>query len=135
MVRRPGIIAPEIAERFGAPLSTVQRQWKVHPQWPAPIGKRGRWAEYDAAAVEEAVRRLFRRAPLAEQGDPEDELTVADIAAYTGLSESTVRSDISRGRLPRHDDERDGVKLWKRKTIDAAMTGRRRYQRNAADDQ
>jgi hypothetical protein len=133
MVRRPGIIAPEIAERYGAPLATVQRAWKVHPEWPAPIGKRGRWAEYDADAVDEAVRRLFRRAPLAGQGHPEDELTVADIAAYTGLSESTVRSDISRGRLPRRDVERDGVKLWKRKTIDAAMTGRRRYQRRDDD--
>ena len=134
MVRRPGLIAPEIAERYGAALSTVQRQWKVHPEWPPAIGKRGRWSEYDAAAVDATVRRLFARQELTTEGDPEDELTVADIAAYTGLNESTIRSDVSRGRLPQADVERDGVKLWKRQTIDTAMTGRRAYRPRTARD-
>ena len=133
MVRRPGLIAPEIAERYGAALSTVQRQWKVHPEWPPATGRRGRWSEYDAVAVDAAVRRLFARLELTTEGDPDDELTVAEIAAYTGLSESTIRSDVSRGRLPQ-GIERDGVKLWKRRTIDTAMAGRRAYRNRTVGD-
>jgi hypothetical protein len=41
MVARRGLIAPEIAERYSRARSTVQRIWTQHPEWPAPIGKRG----------------------------------------------------------------------------------------------
>ncbi|WP_280246720.1 hypothetical protein [Nocardia abscessus] len=126
-----GIIAPEIAARYGRELSTIQRQWMVRPEWPASIGKRGRWNEYDAAEVEQVVRAHFVRAATpASEGGPDDLLTVAQIAEYTGLAEATVRADISRGRINRQaDDDSEGVKRWRRSTIDAAMRGRRRYAR------
>jgi predicted DNA-binding transcriptional regulator AlpA len=125
----PGrVIAPEIAERYGRELSTVQRQWMASSVWPAAVGKRGRWNVFDADAVDRIVREHFIR-PTATAGRPDDLLTVAEIAEYTGLSASTIRSDISRGRIQRDpDDESDGVKRWRRATIDAAMAGRQRYR-------
>nr|WTA71267.1 hypothetical protein OHB51_35320 [Micromonospora sp. NBC_00855] len=120
------ITAPEIAAKYGRTLSTVQRQWMVREEFPAPIGKRGRWNAYDPAAVDEAVRAHFVRA-VAPVGDPDDLLTQVEIAEVTGLSASTIRADISRGRIGKPDDENEGVKRWKRSTIAAAMAGRRRY--------
>lgn len=123
------LIAPEIAARYGRELSTVQRQWMVRPDWPTPIGKRGRWNLYDAAAVDAVVRANFVRT-VERRGDPDDLLTVAEIAEYTGLSPATIRADISRGRIKREpDDNEHGVKRWRRATVDAAMAGRRRYSR------
>ncbi|MFI7527506.1 helix-turn-helix transcriptional regulator [Nocardia salmonicida] len=120
------ITAPEIAAKYGRTLSTVQRQWMVREEFPAPIGKRGRWNAYDAVAVDEAVRAHFIRT-VAPVGDPDDLLTQIEIAEVTGLSASTIRADISRGRIGKPDDESDGVKRWKRSTITAAIAGRRRY--------
>lgn len=120
------ITAPEIAAKYGRTLSTVQRQWMVRPDFPAPIGKRGRWNAYDPAAVDAAVRAHFVRT-VEPTGDPDELLTQIEIAAVTGLSPSTIRADISRGRIGEPDDETDGVKRWKRSTITEAMAGRRRY--------
>lgn len=120
------ITAPEIAAKYGRTLSTVQRQWMVREEFPAPIGKRGRWNAYDPAAVDKAVRAHFVRT-VAPVGDPDDLLTQVEIAEVTGLSASTIRADISRGRIGEPDDEKEGVKRWKRSTIAAAMAGRRRY--------
>lgn len=125
---RADITAPEIAAKYGRTLSTVQRQWMVREEFPAPIGKRGRWNAYDPAAVDAAVRAHFVRT-VAPTGDPDELLTQVEIAEVTGLSPGTIRSDISRGRIGKPDDETDGVKKWKRSTITAAMAGRRRYSR------
>lgn len=125
------IIAPEIAALYGRELTTVTGTWRRHPDWPAPTGRRGRWAEYDAAAVDAVVKEHFLRQPLQSSGDPEDLLTIADIVTYTGLARGTVDGDISRGRIPPADDTEHGVKRWRRSTIDTAMQGRRGYHRRA----
>lgn len=131
MVTLRGIIAPEIAERYGRAVHTVTQTWRKHPDWPAPIGKRGRWAEYDADQVDEVVRRLFIREPPASEGGPDDLLTINEIVDYTGLARGTIDADISRGRWRDPDDTEHGVKRWKRSTVDAIMKSRRGYQRRS----
>lgn len=129
MVPGKGLIAPEIAERYGRATSTVQRIWTQHPEWPRPIGKRGRWNEYDPDAVDRVVRRTFLRDRPRPSGTPDDLLDINAIAEYTGLSASTIRADISRGRWRAPDDTANGVKRWRRSTVDEIMAERRRYQR------
>lgn len=131
MVAQPErLTAPEIAERYGRSVSTIQTKWTQRDEWPAPVGRRGKWKEYDAAEVADVVQRLYGREGATTKGKPGDLLTVAEIAAYTGLSASTVRADISRGRIKHEpDDESTGVKRWRRDTIDAAMATRRGYRR------
>jgi hypothetical protein len=133
MVATRGIIAPEIAERYGRAVATVTGTWRKHPDWPEPIGKRGRWAEYDAEAVDQVVRRLFVRAAPPAEGDPNDLLTIADIVTYTGLARGTIDADLSRGRWAPPDDEEHGVRRWKRATVDQLLSGRRGYRRRATD--
>jgi hypothetical protein len=133
MVARRRVIAPEIAELYGRALDTVKETWRKHPDWPAPVGRRGRWAEYDAAAVDELVRRVFLREPAPPVGDPDDLLTVADIAEYTGLARGTIAADISRARWRDPDEDEHGVKRWRRSTVDEIMRGRRGYHRRTAD--
>lgn len=128
MVALRRVIAPEIADRYGRALATVTQTWRKHPDWPEPVGKRGRWAEYDADEVDQVVRRLFVR-ELPHNGGPDDLLTIAQIADYTGLARGTIDADISRGRWRDPDNVEHGVKRWKRSTVDEIMRGRRRYAR------
>ena len=129
MVRHENLIAPEIAERHGYSIAYVQRRWMTHPAWPSPAGKRGKWHEYDTAAVDEWVRGHIERETPEPTGGPDDLLTVQDIADYTNLSHRTVRADVSRGRWPAPDDEQYGVKRWRRATVDEVMMRRRPYRR------
>jgi hypothetical protein len=131
MISPERLIAPEIAARYGRPLTTVQTEWMPDPAWPARAGKRGRWNEYDAAEVAAAVKAITARPPL-PGGDPGDLLTIAQAAAYARISPRTIRSDLSRGRWPVPDDDEHGVKRWKRSTVDRVMSGRRQYRRSAA---
>lgn len=133
MVDRPGITTREIAQTYGRSLHTVTKEWVRHADWPAPVGKRGRFNEYPADAVAAWVAEHADRdtTPPIFTGDPDRLLTVAEIADESGLSEGTVRADLSRGRLtPKGGDvERDGVKLWRRGTIADQLRGRRGYRR------
>ncbi|MBF6135862.1 hypothetical protein IU501_22995 [Nocardia otitidiscaviarum] len=138
MVAEPqGITAPEIAAKYGRELSTVQRVWKVADWFPPAIGTRGKWSTYDEAAVDKAVQaHIGRPRPetAANEGSPDDLLTLKEVAAYTGLSPSTLRSDITRKRFPDADpDDADegGVKRWPRRVADEAMRSRRAYKRKA----
>ena len=131
MVTRDRLIAPEIAARYKRPLTTVQTEWMPDPAWPAAAGKRGRWKEYDAAEVAAAVQAITERPQLAG-GDPGDLLTIAQAAAHAGISPSTIRADLSRGRWPAPDDKEHGVKRWKRSTVNRVMEGRRQYRRRSA---
>ncbi|PZG47463.1 hypothetical protein C1I98_13410 [Spongiactinospora gelatinilytica] len=130
MASAPGIIAPEIAEKYGRALATVQKTWTRHPDWPKPRGRRGRWAEYDADAVDALVNRLFLRPAPAAEGSPDDLLTIAQIAVHTGLARGTIDADISRGRWPAPDEIEHGVKRWRRSTVDAVLSKRRGYRRS-----
>jgi len=131
MIQR--LIIPEIAQKYDRTPGTIRTQWVPHPAWPAAAGKRGRYKEYDAAEVAAAVATIAGRTPLPD-GDPDELLDVARIAAETGLSGSTIRSDISRGRWPAPDDTEHGVHRWKRSTVASTMKGRRRYRHQAAAD-
>ncbi|MGP3914327.1 helix-turn-helix transcriptional regulator [Nonomuraea sp. 10N515B] len=135
MVSGKGLIPPEIAERYGRSLETVRDTWRKHPDWPAPIGRRGRWAEYDAAAVDQLVRRLWVRPELPSEGNPDDLLTINEIVEYTGLARGTIDADISRGRWREPDEVEYGVKRWRRSTVDDVMSKRRGYRRARKDEQ
>ena len=128
MVTRDRLIAPEIAARYNRPLTTVQTEWMPDPAWPAAAGRRGRWNEYGAAEVAAAVEAITARAPL-PPGDPDELLTVAQLADWSGLAEGTIRSYVSRGLLPRPDDTGNGVKRWKRSTARPVLESRRQYRR------
>ncbi|MBF6515282.1 HTH domain-containing protein [Nocardia cyriacigeorgica] len=130
--RRNTVTAPEIAERYGRAVTTVQKIWMPRPEWPEPVGRRGRWNEYDADQVDAAVRAHFLREQPADEGGPDDLLTAAQIAEYLGVSPSTVRADISRGRLDLGEpDDTAGAKRWRRRKVDAAVEGRRAYRRRS----
>src|SRR3546814_13848660 len=49
--REPETVA-DIAARTGRPLSTVRNTWTRHPEWPAAVGRRGRWVTYDPADID-----------------------------------------------------------------------------------
>ncbi|WP_433661139.1 helix-turn-helix transcriptional regulator [Nocardia sp. CA-128927] len=126
----PRWIAPEIAQRYGRALTTVQKVWMVKPAWPAPAGRRGHWNEYLAADVEAAIGPV----PAATEtpgapGDPDELLTISQIAVYTGKARGTIAAYVSRGQYPDPDEDADGVKRWRRATVDADLTGRRGYLR------
>jgi hypothetical protein len=134
MTPQPGekLIAPEIASRYDRAVTTVQKLWMPRAEWPAPVGRRGRWNEYDATEVEQAVRAHFLREEAPAAGDPDDLLTVNEIAEYLELAPGTVRADISRGRLQLGEpDDSAGAKRWRRRTVDAAAEGRRAYRRRS----
>ncbi|WP_040853798.1 helix-turn-helix transcriptional regulator [Nocardia niigatensis] len=129
------LTAPEIAEKYGRALSTVQRQWKVSPDWPESIGKRGRWLEYDEVAVDEVVRSWsgrpeFDAADRGALGGPDDLLTMQEIAAYTGLAYGTVRADVSLGKFGEPEPDAGRAKRFRRSTVDQAMRARRRYRKS-----
>ncbi|MFI9507555.1 hypothetical protein [Nocardia sp. NPDC052566] len=125
------LIAPEIAERYGRALNTVQTVWMPHERWPRSIGKRGRWNAYDEAEVEQVVRSVFLRAqPTALEGAPDDLLTVPELAAAAQIAPSTLRAYISRQQvdLGDPDDETGGVKRWRRAPALAILAQRRRHK-------
>lgn len=132
-----GLIVPEIARKYGKTDLAVRHRWIQNPEWPAPIGRRGRYKEYDEQAVEAAVKKLYTRAEPEATGSPDDLLTIGEIATYTKLSNATIYSDIKRGRWRDPDKTEDGVRMWKRETVDAIVKGRRRYTKKqppAPDD-
>jgi hypothetical protein len=121
---RPGITPAEIAAKYQRSEHTVADYWAVHPEWPAPVGKRGRAAEYDPDAVEAVVRRLFLHDPA--DIAPGKLYTVAEAAEVLGIKPGTVRSAKSRGRWPAADEVRDGVELWSGRTLAGVAATRAR---------
>ncbi|MFD0632224.1 hypothetical protein ACFQ9X_12050 [Catenulispora yoronensis] len=96
-MERPGIIKPEIAELYGVPPGTVN-DWVRAADWPEPIGKRGRFVEYDRADVVAAVvGRRFHKVPDTVKALGSQPLTQQEIAELFGLDYGTVRVDASRG--------------------------------------
>lgn len=130
MVEPPRLITPEIATRYDRSLHTVTKTWARHPDWPAPVGKRGRYKEYDADAVDAFVRQhVTRQTPDLEPGRL---YTVQELAAATGIAEPTIRADLSRGRWPAPDDTAAGVHRWRGRTVTDALDDRPSY--TAPDD-
>ncbi|MYW48868.1 hypothetical protein [Streptomyces sp. SID161] len=129
MVDRPGLITPEIAEQYGVSDHTVTKTWAQHPDWPAPVGKRGRYKEYAAADIADYVRKHVERQAVVLE--PERLYTAQQLEdAGIGIKAGTIRADLARGRWPEPDDTEHGVNRWKGMTVMTAMTGRRVYRRS-----
>ncbi|MET9729711.1 hypothetical protein ABZZ79_03290 [Streptomyces sp. NPDC006458] len=129
MVAPARIITPEIAATYGVSTHTVTKEWARRPGWPEPVGKRGRYKEYDAAAVAEFVRASVDR--QAVDLEPDRLYTAQDLeAAGIGIKAGTIRADLNRGRWPEPDDTDHGVNRWKGQTAAAAMRNRRSYRRS-----
>lgn len=100
-------------------------RWGRHPDWPAPVAKRGRSAEFDPQAVHAFVQQHHtRQAPAL---DPNRAYTVTEAAKLIGLTADTIYSDISRGRWPDPDTTTpDGIRLWHGSTLTRALQQRRK---------
>lgn len=132
MVEPTRLITPEIADRYGRSLHTVTKVWVQHPAWPQPVDKRGRYKEYDAAAVATFVRDHIDRASV--DLEPDRLYTAQQLEdAGAGVTAGTIRSDLSRDRWPRPDDTADGVNRWYGHTATTALAGRRPYTRHTED--
>lgn len=98
---RPGITRPEIAARYERSAVTVDR-WCADPTWPAPIGKRGRYLEYDPEQVALAVaQREPEPAPAPLRG----RLSRQEIAEHYNIEPPTVRSYAHRGHFGEPDED------------------------------
>ncbi|RLU81104.1 hypothetical protein CTZ27_33220 [Streptomyces griseocarneus] len=127
MVDPSGEIVTEIAQRYGRSRPTIKR-WTTEPGWPGPIGKRGRWLEYDPTAVDEWVRNNIAR-PTVEL-EPGRLYTGQQIeAAGAGITAETIRADLSRDRWPKPDSTGDGVNRWLGSTVMSALAQRRGYRK------
>ncbi|MEV5368990.1 hypothetical protein [Streptomyces albogriseolus] len=128
MVEPRRLITPEIAAEYDVSPHTVTKSWSQHTAWPAPVGKRGRYKEYDAQDVAAFVRdHVHRQAPALE---PRRLYTAQDLeAAGIGITAGTIRADLSRGRWPEPDDTTGGVNRWTGTTVTATLANRRGYRR------
>lgn len=129
---RPGVTFAEIAKHYRRSTRYVAEnpRWGRHPDWPAPVARRGRSNEYAPEAVAAFVAEHHARdvIPLG----PDQLYSVPEIAAETGLAADTIWSDISRDRWPAPDDiSSDGTKLWRGSTIAEHLAGRRSYKRSS----
>ncbi|MEU5838789.1 hypothetical protein ABZ820_34710 [Streptomyces diacarni] len=128
MVEPERLITPEIAERYGVSLHTVRKSWMQRPDWPAPAGKRGRYQDYDAAAVAEWVRVHAEREPVTLE--PKRLYTAVQLEeAGVGIKAGTIRADRSRGRWPAPDDTEGGVNRWYGSTVSKVLAERQAYRR------
>lgn len=129
MVTRTGLTRPEMAARYKVSERTVRR-WCAEPDWPAPIGKRGKFEEYDREQADAAAARRQQRAEPVDAGPRL--LTTTEIAQLYHLDPGTVRgyaSSTARNILGDPDAVRDGVKLYRADRVAVIMAGRRRYRR------
>lgn len=128
--REPVTVA-DIARLYRRTVRVVREKWVNTDQWRSTVrsvGKRGKWTLYDAEDVEAFARgRVWL--PPRETGVPAGRLLdQSAIAEYTGIDISAVWSDVSRGRLGEPDEDRDGVRRWRRSTVDERLWARQRKQ-------
>ena len=133
--REPMTVA-DIARRFDRKPHVVRNDWVGSPEWNRlvrRVGKRGRWVLYDAQGVEEFARgRVWL--PPKESDIPADRLLdQKEIADYSGIGYSAVRSDISRGALGEPDEDRDGVRRWTRASVDRGFWARQIHRPKQAE--
>ena len=118
----------EIAVRHGRAYNTLRNQWARHPDWPAPVGKRGQAHAYDPAAVDAVIAKHFARTDAGLE--PRRLYTARELeAAGVGVTAGTIRADMTRGRWPAPDDTEGGVNRWYGATATKALKGRRGYRR------
>ena len=130
MVGQPaaGETVAEIAERYGVDITTVRNKWTPHPDWPASVGKRGRWPVYDPAEVDRwHTTRSARQSPTLQ---PERLYTAAEIEAATGITAATIRSAQSRGFWPQPAGKSGRANAWTGAAINEVLQTRRAYHRH-----
>lgn len=124
---RAGITVTEIAEKYGRSRSLVSNTWTAREEWKTRVrvvGRRGRALEYDAGDVDALVRAWMWLPPQGPALPAGRLLTMGEIADYTGLDYTVIRTEASRGRLAGHDQkDASGTRLWTRAQVDAAFTG------------
>ncbi|MEV5472766.1 helix-turn-helix transcriptional regulator [Streptomyces sp. NPDC052207] len=118
----------EIAARHGRAYNTVRAHWSRHPDWPAPIDKRGRENLYDPAAVDAVIARHFVR--TATELEARRLYTAREIEDLTGVSAATIRADRSKGRWPAPDDTSNRAHRWLGAAVSKALEGRRGYRKD-----
>ena len=111
----------EIAERYGRSRSTIVNTWVKDERWPQPSGKRGRLVVFDASEVEAAVEAITgpARGSISE-GEPDELLTLEEVAEAAGLEWSTLRQYVRSKRVP--------APVGKRRVDMAARAGGRKSQ-------
>jgi predicted DNA-binding transcriptional regulator AlpA len=127
MIDRPRLIVPEIAQRYGRSEHTVAKEWRPHPAWPAPVGKRGRWLEYDEQDVVDFVAQHVDRPAV--RLEPRRLYTAREIEAATGIKAATIRADQNRDRWPAPDDTSSRAHRWTGATVNKVIADRRGYHR------
>lgn len=90
----------EIARRWNRSRQTVVNRWARDPRWPAAEGKRGRALVFDAAAVDAALVSILGPPVSTLDGDPDELLTLEEVAAASGEEWSTLRAYRAQRRLP-----------------------------------
>lgn len=119
-----GETLPEIAARHGRALNTLKTVWTRHPDWPAPIGKHGRYNVYDPTAVDAVITEHFAR-PQVEL-EPDRLYTARELGEALGISHLTINADVKRGRIPPADDTTQRAHRWYGRTVMTAVNARHR---------
>src|SRR3546814_19977134 len=108
--REPETVA-DIAARTGRPLSTVRNTWTRHPEWPAAVGRRGRWVTYDPADIDAWLTDHIERQAVTLE--PARLYTARELeASGIGITAATIRADRSRDRWPAPDNPEGGPNRW-----------------------
>lgn len=132
MVDRAPETLADIAARLGRPLSTVRNTWTRDPEWPAAVGKRGRWKTYDPGGIDDWLRDHIERQAVALE--PGRLYTAQQLeAAGIGIKAGTIRADLTRRRWPEPDDTEGGVNRWCGRTVTQALEGRRGYRHSTPE--
>ncbi|MFY7069599.1 hypothetical protein ACOQFV_27390 [Nocardiopsis changdeensis] len=134
MVTQPpapeGLTVTEIAAKYGRSRGVVNNTWVLSEEWKASVRRLTppgvKPVRYDAQDVDALVRTWMWFPPETTDIPADRPLTMKQVAAYTGLDYSVVRTDASRGVLKGHaQDDADGRPTWTRAQVDRLYTGRR----------
>lgn len=121
----------EIAEKYQRSVSTIKQTWAKHPDWPIPTGKRGRSLTFDGDRVHALAVAVFLPPPPPD-GDPDELLTLSEIADRTGTPLPTIegyahrKADTEHKHWPPRAGHRNGTSLWRWGEVAAHLAGRRR---------
>jgi predicted DNA-binding transcriptional regulator AlpA len=132
MLDPPGLTTPEIAEKYGRTLNTVQTDWTQRGTFPPAIDRRGKHKVYDAEAVAQFVRENVAR--TVPELEAERLYTAADIEEATGIKRSSIRAAKSRGAWPDPDNTTGRADRWFGRTVTAALANRRGYRHRASNE-